>query len=247
MSGPAMNKGADVFRLKEARLVAGERRLSFETENRPAIERHWQAALAANPRLWNGPAFMFEDVRIEAGVLTGTGQTTDFATFLFWRDNGRPDDVTHITGTSMPVMADGSLFAVRMAAHTANAGDIYFPAGSLDVDDVIGGRFDVSRNIARELAEETGLEFRDADAEADFAAVRDRGAIYLTRRNRLPFDFAEGLERLRRHQAQTGDDEIETAIAVRSQGEALERLKPHARALADWHFENEAFSCSGRR
>ena len=154
--------------------------------------------------------------------------------------------MTHITGTSLPVMADGSLFAVRMAAHTANAGHIYFPAGSLDADDLTGGAFDISTNIARELAEETGFVFDEVEAETGFVAVRDDGALYLARRNRLPFGFAEGLRRLERHQAETGDDEIETAVPVRPGAETLERLKPHARTLADWHFENAAFSCSGK-
>lgn len=241
-----MNERTEVLPLEDVQLAAGEGRLSFETENRAEIEQHWRAALAANPRLWNGQFFMFEDVRIADGALIGTGRTTDFATFLFWRDNGRPGDVTHITGTSMPVMADGSLFAIRMASHTANAGHLYFPAGSFDAADVTGGRFDVSGNIARELAEETGLEFCEAYAEAAHTAVLAGGAIHVTRRNRLPFGFDDALARLRRHQAETGDDEIETAVAVTARGEALRRLKPYARALADWHFENETFSCSGK-
>lgn len=241
-----MNEQAEILPLEDVRLIAGDGRLSFETENRADIERNWRAALTANPRLWNGPFFMFEDVRIANGALTGTGRATDFATFLFWRDNGRPPEVTHITGTSLPVMDDGSLFAIRMAAHTANAGNIYFPAGSFDAADVSGGWFDITGNIVRELAEETGLEFREADAETVFTAVRVAGAIHVTRRNRLPFGFAEAEERLRRHQAETGDDEIETAVAVTPRGEALSRLKPYARALADWHFENAVFSCSGK-
>lgn len=240
-----MDERAKVVPLTDVRLAAGEGPLSFEVENRPAIERHWQATLAANPRLWNGPFYMFEDVRIENGVLSGTGRRTDFAAFLYWRDEGRSDGVTHITGTSLPVLADGTLLAVRMAAHTANAGQVYFPAGSFDAADVTGGRFDVTGNIARELAEETGLEFREPDAERAFTAVRAGGAIHVTRRNRLPFDFAGALDRLKRHQAETGDDEIETAVAVGPEGEALGRLKPYARALADWHFENTAFSGSG--
>jgi 8-oxo-dGTP pyrophosphatase MutT (NUDIX family) len=240
-----MGKDGQVFRIAETRLSLGEGRLGFDLENRAGIERHWQAAQAANPALWNGPFFMFEEVRIDNGVLSGTGRRTDFATFLYWRDNGRPAGATHITGTSMPVMADGALFAVRMASHTANAGLVYFPAGSLDRDDVAGGRFDVSNSIARELEEETGFVFSGTEAEADFTAVWDRGALYLTRRNRLPFGFADGVERLRSHQADNGDDEIEAAVAVRRDDASRLELKPHARALADWHFENEAFSCSG--
>lgn len=233
-----MNERAELLRLKDVRLLAGKGRLAFEADNRAKIESYWQAALAKNPRLWNGPFFMFEDVRLEDGILTGTGRATDFATFLYWRDNGQPETATHITGTSMPVMADGALFAVRMAAHTANAGHVYFPAGSFDADDLIDGYFDVSRNIARELAEETGLEFDEATADPAFMAVRIVGAMHITRRNRLPFGFEEGLQRLQRHQAETGDDEVETAVAIRRDGAELGALKYFTRALADWHFEN---------
>src|SRR5690554_1646413 len=97
---------AEIVTLDSVRLVAGEGALQFAVENRQEIERYWQAVLAGNPRLWNGPFFMFEDVRIENGMLSGTARPTDFATFLYWRDNGRPAGVTHITGTSLPVMAD---------------------------------------------------------------------------------------------------------------------------------------------
>ncbi|QKV17281.1 NUDIX hydrolase [Oricola thermophila] len=230
-----------IHRLESVRLVAGEGAPAFAVENRNDIERYWQAAVSANPRLWNGPFFMFEDVRIEGGVLTGTGRPTDFATFLYWRDNGRPDCVVHITGTSLPVLADGALLAVRMAAHTANAGQVYFPAGSFDAADMQGGRFDVTGNISRELVEETGLEFREADAEAQHVAVCATGAIHVARRNRLPFDFEAARGRLERHQAETGDDEIESAVAIRPGGDAIGLLKPYARALAMWHFENETF------
>lgn len=237
----------DIRRLETLRLALSDAPLRFERENRPEIEAYWAAAIAANPRLWNGPSFMFEDVRIEGGVLTGTGHRTDFATFLHWRDNGRPADAVHITGTSLPVTRDGALFAIRMAAHTANPGAIYFPAGSFDAADVVDGMFEVTRNIARELAEETGLGFHEADAEAGLTAVFDRGAIHITRRNLLEADFAACAEILRRHQAETGDDEVDGAVAIRRGDGSHLALKPYAKALAEWHFENAAFSCTGKR
>lgn len=232
-----------VLRLAEVTLRLGEGPLAFERANRPAIDAHWKKATAQMPRLWNGPAFLFEEVRLEGGRLSGTARRTDFATFLYWRDNGRPRDVIHITGTSLPVLADGSLFGVRMAAHTANGGAVYFPAGSLDEEDLVDGAFDLTESIARELGEETGFAFDGA--EELFTAAFDRGAYYIARRSRLAGDFDNCRDLLTRHQAETGDDEIEAAVAIRPDGDSLAALKPHARALADWHFENAAFSCSG--
>lgn len=231
-----------VSRLAEVVLRLGDGPLEFERANRPAIDAYWQEATARMPRLWNGPAFLFEDVLAKNGRLSGTARRTDFATFLYWRDNGRPGDVVHVTGTSLPVLADGSLFGVRMAAHTANGGEVYFPAGSLEEGDLAEGVLDVTASIARELAEETGLAFDGA--EDMFTAAFDRGAYHIARRNRLAGDFGRCRDVLARHQAETGDDEIEAAVAIRADGAGLVALKPYARALADWHFENEAFSCS---
>ena len=235
-----------VLRLTEVVLRLGDGPLAFERDNRAMIDAYWKEATAARPRLWNGPAFLFEDVFLEGGRLSGTARRTDFATFLYWRDNGRPRDVVHITGTSLPVLADGSLFGVRMAAHTANGGEVYFPAGSLEEGDLVDGVFDLTRSIARELAEETGLAFDMAGAEGMFTAALDRGAYHVARRNRLGGGFDDCRERLVRHQAETGDDEIEAAVAIRANDAGLTALKPYARALADWHFENEAFCCSGK-
>lgn len=232
-----------MLRLAEVMLRLGDGPLAFEHANRSAIDAYWEKVTAQMPRLWNGPAFLFEDVRLEGGRLIGTARRTDFATFLYWRDNGRPRDVIHITGTSLPVLADGSLFGVRMAAHTANGGEVYFPAGSLEDGDLVGGAFDLTASIARELAEETGFAFDGA--EGVFTAAFDRGAYHIARRNRLAGDFDSCRDLLARHQAETGDDEIEAAVAIRPDDAGLAALKPYARALADWHFENEAFSCSG--
>lgn len=227
---------ATVFLLEEVRLDVSDAPLDFAQANRGAIEAYWAEALAANPALWNGPAFLFSRVEAGQGVLDATAHRTDFATFLYWRDCGRPDSAFHITGSSLPVTADGALFAVRMAAHTANAGKVYFPAGSFDDADLVESRLDVTANIAREMREETGFDFGDADD--GFVATFDRNAFYIARRSHLPVGFDEAVARFRAHQAATGDDEAETAVAIRRDDGSTDRLPAHARALARWHFAN---------
>ena len=65
-----------VLRLAEVTLRLGEGPLAFEHANRPAIDAYWETATAQMPRLWNGPAFLFEDVSLEGGRLSGTGRTS---------------------------------------------------------------------------------------------------------------------------------------------------------------------------
>lgn len=201
-----------------------------------AIDAWWADARRSNPRLWNGATVLFRDARVEDGVLRAEGFAADFASFLYWRDNGRDPAVTHITGTSLPVTADGALLAVRMAAHTANPGQVYFPGGSFDtVDDLVGGRLDVPANVVREMAEETGIDARRHGLQTPLIAVFDAGAWHVALRIRLSLTFAECVDAMRAHQAATGDDELDGALAIRGLDDA-ERLKPYSRMLAEWHF-----------
>lgn len=225
-----------VFRVEATRLSVTDEPLEYERANRAAIEAHWQWAKARRPRIWNGEFFMFSGVGIEEGTLRATGHRTDFATFLHWCANGRPYGVSHISGTSLPETADGALLAVRMADHTVNAGEVYFPAGSLDAEDLVSGRLDVMNSIAREMAEETGLGLGEGDLDRDFTVAFDRNALHVARRGRLNYTFAECAARLAEHQAETGDDEVTDAVAIRPG--SIDRLKPYARLLADWHFAN---------
>jgi 8-oxo-dGTP pyrophosphatase MutT (NUDIX family) len=58
-----------------------------------------------------------------------------------------------------------------MGAHSANAGRIYFPAGLPDLSDLDGTRVNLERNMAREVAEETGLAPDDFEAEPGWITV----------------------------------------------------------------------------
>ena len=101
----------------------------------------------------SGASRHFRGVRFSAAYFE-----TDFASFLAWRDWGFPD--LHVfNGFGMGALrcSDGAFVLGEMGQHTSNAGRIYFPSGTPDLDDVVDGAVDISGSVARELEEETGL------------------------------------------------------------------------------------------
>ncbi len=94
----------------------------------------------------------------EGDVFRGAYLETRFSRFIAWRDFGFPDrTMRNCFAMAALRAADGAFLLGVMGAHTANAGKVYFPAGTPDLDDVVGDRVDLAGSVARELGEETGL------------------------------------------------------------------------------------------
>ena len=79
-------------------------------------------------------------------------------------------------GMGALIANDGAFALGEMGQHTANAGRIYFPAGTPDLDDVrtddAGRRvLDIEGSVAREVEEETGLTPADYRADPDWDVV----------------------------------------------------------------------------
>jgi 8-oxo-dGTP pyrophosphatase MutT (NUDIX family) len=126
------------------------------------IADHWRARVAQQPRLYNGRVLLLGRHAIGADrrgtTLSGEYFETDFAAFLAWRDFGFPDPtVANAFSMAALVGADGAFLLGEMAAHTANAGATYFPAGTPDPNDVFDGKVDLTASALRELGEETGI------------------------------------------------------------------------------------------
>ena len=113
---------------------------------------------AEKSALWNGRVLLGRNPVFEGERLSASYFETDFASFLAWRDWGFPDNsVFNGFGMGALLSSDGAFALGEMGQHTANAGRIYFPSGTPDLDDVRDGAVDISGSVARELKEETGL------------------------------------------------------------------------------------------
>src|SRR3984893_2558265 len=154
----------------------------FAEERRADIEAHFLAQQREKPKLWNGRVLLGRNPVFAGDRLTASYFETDFASFLAWRDWGFPDrDVFNGFGMGALRAADGAFVLGEMAEHTANAGRIYFPSGTPDLDDVRDGAVDIAGSVAREVLEETGLREADYAAGAHWDCVAAGAAIAMIR------------------------------------------------------------------
>jgi 8-oxo-dGTP pyrophosphatase MutT (NUDIX family) len=145
---------------------------AFADANRAAIDAHFAAKQRANPALWNGRVLLAYEHGVANGVCRGAFLETDFANFDAWRDWGCPPAaVMDCFAVAALQASDGAYLLGIMAAHTANAGQVYFPCGTPDPDDIVDGRVDLEHSARRELTEETGLNFEDLQAEPGWLCV----------------------------------------------------------------------------
>jgi 8-oxo-dGTP pyrophosphatase MutT (NUDIX family) len=113
-----------------------------------------------------------KDVAVAGGALRGTFFETGFADFMAWRDWDFPDrSIVNCFAMGALRGSDGAYLLGVMSAFTANAGRIYFPAGTPDTGDVRGDTVDLLGSVLRELREETGLETQHFAAAPDWTAI----------------------------------------------------------------------------
>ncbi len=169
MSDPAIRRAAAVdLAVRREPLVLAE-------TTRAAVDRRWAAASAGNPHLWNGPFYLFDRVaqdEEDGGRFTASAATTDFATFLHWREQGLDGlGLAHIFPVGAVVTEDRRLMLGRMGPRTANAGKCYPPSGSFDPGDLVDGRLQPFANALREIREEVGIDADDFPADPDWLVI----------------------------------------------------------------------------
>lgn len=214
----------------DARLLAGTS--PVEAGNAGAIEAVWREAHARKPKMFNGRILLGESVAIEDGVFRVDFRECAFATLIWLRS--RPHDpipLFNVFGAAAVVSRDGAALLGRMAPHTANAGQVYFPCGTPDLGDVRGTEVDLLGSIARELAEETGLAEPVARASDTLVAVLDGPVAALVRRYDSDLDAADLAALGARHLASETEPELDRIVMARA-GERLEGEMPRATRAA---------------
>src|SRR5438034_7004428 len=158
----------------------------FAEARRADIDAHFALKQREKPKLWNGQVLLGRNPVFAGDCFTADYFETDFASFLAWRDWGFPDkDVFNGFGMGALRCADGAFVLGEMGQHTSNAGRIYFPSGTPDLDDIRDGAVDIPGSVARELEEETGLTPGEYESEPHWHCIYTGPAVAMIRMLRI--------------------------------------------------------------
>jgi 8-oxo-dGTP pyrophosphatase MutT (NUDIX family) len=154
----------------------------FAEARRTEIATHFAQQQHERPALWNGRVLLGRNPVFAGDRFSASYFETDFASFLAWRDWGFPD-ATVFNGFGMGALrcADGAFVLGEMGQHTSNAGRIYFPSGTPDLDDIRDGAVDIPGSVARELEEETGLAPGEYASDAHWHCIYTGPAVAMIR------------------------------------------------------------------
>lgn len=212
---------------------------AFADERRAEIDAHFERLKRDKPALWNGRVLLMHRYAIEGGVLRGAFLETDYASFAAWQDWGRPDaGIYDCFGAAALESSDGAYLVGVMGTHTYNAGAIYFPSGTPDLDDIAGGKVDFEASIRRELKEETGLDAGDVAIEAGWTLVIDRELIAAIKvmRSQLTAEKLRAL--ILAHLAREVEPELAGILIVRSAADFDPNMRRFVRTFLAHRFDN---------
>ncbi|MDR6818440.1 8-oxo-dGTP pyrophosphatase MutT (NUDIX family) [Neorhizobium sp. 2083] len=180
------------------------------------IEANWELEAAANPHLFNGQMVLQNRLSFRDGVIVGEAHVIPYSTLLWWRKQRDPAGAFHLFGFAVLVSSDGAIIAVRMSERTANPGQVYCAAGSLDLLDIVDGKLDLQANMRREVLEETGLDLDEARVEPQFFASHSGHRVVGFRFYRFDLAAEQMLARIAAHMVHDEEKEIAGAVAIRS-------------------------------
>jgi 8-oxo-dGTP pyrophosphatase MutT (NUDIX family) len=198
----------------EARLVGHD--WAWARDNAAMVAANWQRRRAERPGLFDGPVLLACGCELVGSACTVRFFETTYAPFIAYRDAGSPDaHVANAFAAIVPCTGDGAVLLGEMGGHTANAGQIYFPCGTPDRDDLRGEAVDLAGSAAREFREETGLSVSEGRAEG-WVMLRggERQLAFLQ-----PVRFPEAAEPLRarieRHRSREDEPELARIVVAK--------------------------------
>ncbi len=209
----------------------------FAEERRDEIAAHFAEKQRERPKIWNGRVLIGQDPVFTGDRFAATYFETDFASFLAWRDWGFPGPAV-FNGFGMGALrtSDGAFVMGEMAPHTANAGRIYFPSGTPDLDDVRGTRSTFQAASSARLEEETGLTAADFRAEPDWHCIVSGPTIAMMQVLNLDMSGDEARARIEANLAREDEPELSAIHLVRGMSDLRPSMPRFVTAFVEQQF-----------
>jgi 8-oxo-dGTP pyrophosphatase MutT (NUDIX family) len=209
----------------------------FAEARRAEVTAHFADKRREKPAMWNGRVLLGRNPVFSGDRLSASYFETDFASFLAWRDWGFPD-TSVFNGFGMGALrcADGAFVLGEMGQHTSNAGRIYFPSGTPDLDDIRDGTVDISGSVLRELEEETGLVAGDCEEEPRWYCIYTGHALAMIRLLRIDLPGETVRERIERNLAAQKQPELSAIHLVRGTGDLTPTMPRFVTAFLEAQF-----------
>jgi len=215
----------EIVAIERAEITVEPWAWDFAVNRRAEIDRHFAVRQQRQPALWNGRVILLKNYRLENRMLHGSGFETDFASFMAWRDWDFPDrSVFNVFAMAAVRTCDGGYLLGQMADHTASAGQLYFPCGTPDPQDVAAGMLDLEGSAGRELLEETGIKIGTLTARPGWALVREQNFIALIKRLAAAENAQELRAHVMRHLASGAQPEFSDIRIVRRRGDLTAQM-----------------------
>jgi 8-oxo-dGTP pyrophosphatase MutT (NUDIX family) len=206
----------------------------FAIERRAEIDAHFAARQREKPDIWNGRVLLGRNPEFAGERFRADYFETDFASFLAWRDWGFPDhEIFNGFGMGALRSADGAFIMGEMGQHTANAGRVYFPAGTPDLDDISNGAVDIAGSVVREVEEETGLTSADYRAAAHWDCVCSGAAVAMIRLLDVDMPGEALRARIEANLARQSEPELAAIRLVRGTRDLTEAMPRFVRAFVE--------------
>lgn len=210
----------------------------FADERRAEIDAHFAVKQREKP-IWNGRVLLGRDPVFTGERLRASYFEADFAGFLAWRDWGFPD-ASVFNGFGMGALraSDGAFVLGEMGQHTSNAGRIYFPSGTPDLDDISGNAVDIAGSVAREVLEETGLAPADYHPSAHWDCVVSGRAIAMIRILDVDLGGEALRARIEANLAGQRQPELSAIHLVRKRGDLTAAMPRFVAAFVEKHMNS---------
>ena len=226
-----------IHRIRALDLIVEPWTWPFAEARRAEIDAHFADEQRERPATWNGRVLLGRNPAFAGDRLRASYFETDFASFLAWRDWGFPDpSVFNGFGMGALCCADGAFVLGEMGQHTSNAGRIYFPSGTPDLNDIRDGVVDISGSVTRELEEETGLAPGEYQSEPHWHCIYTGTAVAMIRLLHVNMSGEALRERIECNLAGQDQPELSAIHIVRSARDFTPAMQRFVMAFLEAQF-----------